>query len=221
MMMTLSLLQKLSKLRKGFHKAQCTRLLMHLFHFTNTELCCIDVNETMHNILERATDVFYPYRNKKEYGNIRMACSQCFDDYPKQMFVEFYYEVPNYSTKVIQFSFYPYTGLFKISGRRIGFGERKPYIITYDPDIACLLLEQRIKEIPCEIETLYKKHPFNLKKTLAYKNCLVPILKYIHMYNYFRCRQNLFLTFKATVLELSATLNMATCNKKSQYKQLI
>ena len=91
-----------------------------------------------------------------------MTCSHFFDDYPRQVFLEIYYKAPNDSTKVIQFNFYPQTGKFELSGRRTGFGEREPFVTTYDEDKAYFLLEQRIKEIPFEIKVLLRENQHRL-----------------------------------------------------------
>ncbi len=91
-----------------------------------------------------------------------MACSHFFDDYPEQVFLEIYYKTPNGSTKVIQFNFYPPTGRFELSGRRTEFGEREPFVTTYNEDKAYFLLEQRIKEIPFEIKVLLGENQHRL-----------------------------------------------------------
>ena len=212
--------QNLYKIRRTYRKFEYDELLRHLFYSVNTEPHQSDIHEKMYNILERVSEIFYPYRNKKKYGYIKMACSQCFDDYPKRIFLEFYYQAPNDSTKVIQFSFYPYVGIFEISGRRIGFGERKPYVITYNDNIAYLLLEQRIKEIPCEIRTLFRRYYCKSQETLTFKNSSVPfILQYRHVYNSLSCLPKFYLMLQGIVLELSATLSVATWNKKLHYDQ--
>ena len=168
------------------------KLLKRLFHISDTKKRHRNVYETIDHILERLEEIFYAYKDKEKYGDIRMACSNFFDDYPERVFIEFYYEALNDSTKVIQFSFYPYTGMFEISGRRTGFGERKPYVITYNDNIAYLLLEQRIKEIPCEIRTMFRKYSHDSEKTFIFKNCCL----------------NFGLILQGIILELSAILNV-------------
>ena len=164
--------QNLYKIRRTYRKFEYDELLRHFFYSVNTEPHQSDIHEKMYNILERVSEIFYPYRNKKKYGYIKMACSQCFDDYPKRIFLEFYYQAPNDSTKVIQFNFYPHTGRFELSGRRTGFGEREPFVTTYDEDKAYFLFEQRIKEIPFEINILLRENQHGL---------LLQILKDSHL----------------------------------------
>lgn len=107
-------------------------LLNRLFHLGDIKKGRRNAYETIDHVLEQLEETFYAYKGKEDYGYIRMACLNYFEDYPERVFIEFYYEASNDSTKVIRFSFYPYTGMFEISGRRTGFGERKPYIITYN-----------------------------------------------------------------------------------------
>jgi len=108
-------------------------------------------------IPKRLDEILKRYEGKEEYGGLARGVLWGQELTPKKFVWSLDYDTEYRSTLSIGLSYYAADQLFEVSGRVKTRTEREPDTTTTDIEDAYTIFEQRVQEIPSDLENIFKR----------------------------------------------------------------